>query len=149
MANLCGLWHEVRSTLMQFFRQAVPIFVLICMVASLLTVSGFLAVISTALGPLMSLFRLPAEAALPMVMASIRKDGIFLFASSDGLAIPMSDLQVLTAVYLAGVLLPCLVTAMTIGKETGVANALKIVGRQAMFALIFSLILAWSGSLIW
>jgi Fe2+ transport system protein B len=53
--------------------------------------------------------------------------------------------QALTAVYLAGVLLPCLVTAMTIGRETGWRKTSKLLARQVGFAALFALILAWGG----
>jgi len=140
-----ALWRDSWGTIRQFFLQAMPIFVVICIVASLLAKLGALDWCANVLGPLMGAFNLPAESALPVVLASIRKDGIFLLAASDGLAIPLTGLQVLTAVYLAGVLLPCLVTALTIAKETSWKLALRILLRQASFAIGFSLILAWGG----
>jgi len=111
-----AVWAEVRSTLGQFARQAVPIFVLITLVASVLEWLGALAVAEQALTPLMSLFNLPAHTALAVVMGSIRKDGLVLFAEG-GLAQQLSSIQLLTGVYLAGVLLPCFVTVLTIARE--------------------------------
>lgn len=139
-----GLWLEVRSTLQQFFTQAIPVFLLICMVASLAAEWGLIDTLSGWLGPVMSLFNLPSEAAISLVMASLRKDGIYLLISDDNLITPMSGLQVLTAVYLAGVLLPCLVTALQIKKELGWKPAVKIVARQAMFAVLFAIALGQS-----
>jgi Fe2+ transport system protein B len=144
--NLSTLWREIASTLKQFFWQAMPIFVLICVIASLLAKFGVLDTLSSILGPLMSLFRLPADAALAVVLSSIRKDGIFLFAADDGLAFPMTASQVVTAVYLAGVLLPCLVTALTIAKESSWSKTGVMLARQAFFAVLFSAILAWGGA---
>jgi Fe2+ transport system protein B len=144
--SISSLSREVSSTLRQFFWQAMPIFLLICILASLLARFGALDAMSRILGPLMSMFNLPSESALAIVLSSIRKDGIFLFIANDGLAIPMSALQILTAVYLASVLLPCLVTALTIAKESSWKSAVSILARQAAFALLFSLILAWGGS---
>jgi ferrous iron transport protein B len=140
-----SLWREASGTLYQFFRQALPVFVVICVVASLLAKFGVLDACSRGLSPLMRLFNLPPEAALPVVLSSIRKDGIFLFAADDGLAIAMTQLQALTAVYLAGVLLPCLVTALTIARETSWWSTAKLLARQAMFAIFFTLALAWGG----
>ncbi|TWT96591.1 hypothetical protein [Neorhodopirellula pilleata] len=57
----------------------------------------------------------------------------------------MTAVQTLTAVYLAGVLLPCLVTALTIGRETSWGTMCKLLGRQVAFAVVFSLCLAWGG----
>jgi len=133
------------STLKQFFWQAMPIFVLICVAASLMAKFGVLDAMSQILGPVMGLFNLPSESALAVVLSSIRKDGIFLFAAEDGLAFPMTSAQTLTAVYLAGVLLPCLVTALTIAKESSWKQTSVLLARQAAYAILFSLVLAWGG----
>jgi hypothetical protein len=93
----------------------------------------------------MGLFGLPPKAALPVILASIRKDGLLLFAEPDTLAI-LTPLQILTGVYLAGVLLPCLVTALTIAREQSVRFAVRLMARQAIAAISFSLVLAWGGS---
>ncbi|WP_205127542.1 MULTISPECIES: hypothetical protein [Okeania] len=47
----------------------------------------------------MGWFNLPPEASLPIVLASIRKDGLLLFAEPETLAM-LTPLQVLTGVYL-------------------------------------------------
>jgi len=141
-----AIWREASNTLNQFFRQAIPIFLLITVIASLLDWLGAISTLANWLNPLMALFRLPSEAALPVILASIRKDGILLFAEPDTLAI-LSPLQILTGVYLAGVLLPCLVTALTISREQSLRFALWLMGRQAIAAVGFSMLLAWSGML--
>jgi len=143
--TMTTLWREAWSTMRQFFLQALPVFAVICVVASLLVNIGILDAMSSGLGPVMALFNLPADASLPVVLASIRKDGIFLFAGDDGLAMPLTASQTLTAVYLAGVLLPCLVTAFTIARETNWRRTGLLLARQAGFAVLFSLILAWGG----
>jgi Fe2+ transport system protein B len=145
LPSLSALWRDISSTLRQFFWQAMPIFVLICVVASLMAKFGVLDEISGLLGPAMGLFNLPSDSALAIVLSSIRKDGIFLFAANDGIAFPMTGSQVLTAVYLAGVLLPCLVTALTIARESSWKSTGLILARQAAFALLFSFLLAWGG----
>ena len=143
--TVSALWREASGTIRQFLLQAMPVFVLICVVASLLAYIGVLDLASRVLGPVMSLFDLPAQAALPIVMASVRKDGIFLLAADDGLAFPMTAVQVLVAVYLAGVLLPCLVTALTIARETDWKTTSRLLARQVGFAVLFAVILAWGG----
>ena len=143
-----ALWREAWGTLKQFFLQAMPIFVLICVVASVLARCGVLDFCSSVLGPVAAIFNLPAESALPVVLASVRKDGIFLFAAENGLAFPMTTVQVLTGVYLAGVLFPCLVTALTIARETSWRSTGMLLLRQALFAIGFTLILAWGGRLL-
>lgn len=140
-----AMWRESWGTIQQFFVQALPIFGVICVLASLLAQWGVLDVASSVLGPVMHVFNLPPQAALPVVLASIRKDGIFLFTANDRLDMPLTASQTLTAVYLAGVLLPCLVTALTIGRETSWLGAGRLLVRQAAFAILFSIVLAWSG----
>lgn len=143
--SVAALWRDISATLRQFFWQAMPIFVLICIIASLLSKLGVLEAMSHVLGPLMALFNLPSDSALAIVLSSIRKDGIFLFAADDGLIFPMTASQALTAVYLAGVLLPCLVTAITISRESSWKTTGLMLARQAAFAILFSAVLAWGG----
>jgi Fe2+ transport system protein B len=139
-----SIGRDMRLTLGQFFGTALPIFFAITLLASLLKGLGVLDAVSQFLTPVMALFRLPAEAALPVVLASIRKDGLLLLAE-PGLADTLTALQLLTAVYLGGVLLPCLVTALTIAREQSIRLALKLMVRQAFAAVVFSLLLAWGG----
>jgi ferrous iron transport protein B len=139
-----AVWREAAGTLGQFFRQAVPVFALITLAASLLHGLGAVRALAGVLGPVMSLVRLPADAALPVLLASVRKDGILLFAE-PGLATSLSPLQVLTGVYLAGVLLPCLVTALTVAREMSWRFAGRLLARQAAAAVLFAAVLAWGG----
>jgi Fe2+ transport system protein B len=107
-------------------------------IAGLLSWSGILFLIVQALKPVMACFNLPPEAAGAILLGSIRKDGIavgLLDAEWASLKIPLeTPVQVLTAVYMAGVLLPCVVTLLTVAREMRWPFALGISGRQA-FAL--------------
>ena len=141
------IWREAKSTIQQFLFNAIPIFVIITIIASLLNWLGVIATLANIINPLMGWFNLPPEASLPIVLASIRKDGLLLFAEPETLAM-LTPLQVLTGVYLAGVLLPCLVTLLTIMQEKSSQFALLLLGKQAIAAIIFSLFLAWGGLLI-
>ena len=93
----------------------------------------------------MAVFRLPPEAALAVILASVRKDGILLLAE-PGVAASLGAVQLLTAVYLASALLPCLVTCLTIARERSRAFTLRLVGRQVVAATGFSALLAWGGA---
>ena len=99
----------------------------------------------------MILFNLPAEAAVAVAMGSVRKDGMaigLLDSEWNSLKVVLeSPSQVLTAVFLAGVLLPCLVTLMTIGREMGVRFAARLALRQVGWAAGFSITIAWGGAL--
>lgn len=143
-----ALWREAKGVVRQFLVLAMPVFAAICVVASLLAHLGVFDATAQFLGPVMRLFNLPARAAVPVVLASVRKDGILLFAAETGAAFSLSAPQTLTAVYLAGVLLPCLVTSLTIGRETGWKWTARLLARQGAFAVAFALILAWTGALL-
>ena len=147
-----GVVRDVIQSLRDFMMVAFPIFVGICILAGLLQWSGVLGSLTSILGPVMAVFNLPAETALAIVLGSVRKDGLaigLLNGEMDSLKVVLdTPVQVLTSVYLAGVLLPCLVTVLTIGREMGFLLAVKIIGRQAFFAVIFALCIAWFGLLL-
>jgi ferrous iron transport protein B len=140
------IWREAKGTIEQFLTNAIPIFLIISAIASILDWLGILTALSGLISPIMGLFNLPPDAALPVILASIRKDGLLLFAEPKTIAV-LSPLQILTAVYLAGVLLPCLVTALTIAREQSWKFALGLMARQSIAAILFTLILAWGGRL--
>jgi Fe2+ transport system protein B len=146
LPSLRSIWREMRLTIGQFFGTALPVFLGITLIASFLNGIGLLDLVSGVLTPFMGIFRLPPEAALPVVLASIRKDGLLLLAQPE-LASSLTQLQLLTGVYLGGVLLPCLVTALTIAREQSVGFALRLMARQATAAVVFTLIVAWGGLL--
>ena len=100
----------------------------------------------------MAVFNLPPEAALAVVLGSVRKDGIavgILNGDWDSLKAPLdTPFQILTVVYLAGVLFPCLVTVFAVAKEIRFGFVLRMIGRQVCFAVLFSLCIAWFGALL-
>lgn len=138
-----AIWAEARMTIIHFFRRAMPIFVGITVVASLLDWIGVINVISNWVRPIMRAFNLPPEASVAVVFSCIRKDAILLFTSNSSGFAQLRDGQILTAVYLAGVLLPCLVTALTISREKSVKFAATLLAKQAVAATVFAALLAW------
>lgn len=142
LPSFSAIWMEAKISIVQFFKKSLPIFAVISLVSSILNWVGFIEKLSFILSPLMALFKLPQQAALVVVLSSIRKDGIMLLASND-IGLSLSPAQILTGVYLAGVLLPCIVTLFTIQKELNWKIAFNTIIKQVFFALIFTLILAW------
>ena len=112
------------------------------MVASLLDWSGVLDASGRLLAPAMAVFALPVDAALPTVLAAVRKDGILLLAE-EGTVASLSATQLLVATFLAGTVLPCLVTAMTIGRELGLRFTGRLVVQQAAFAVAVAAGVGW------
>lgn len=147
-----AVWREARGVLRQFFAEALPVFVLMSAAASLLHFSGLLKTLVQAASPLAACFDLPSSAALPLVMASIRKDGILMLLppadAAAGAGVDLSSVQLLAATYLAGVLVPCLATVWVVAREQGAAFAGRMLLRQAAAAVAFTLILAWGGKLL-
>jgi ferrous iron transport protein B len=137
-------WQEARSTLSHVTLKALPIFIGITVLASLLSAFGTVDVIARALGPPLGLLRLPAEAAMPVALASIRKDGLLLLADPGTVAV-MDPAQLLAALVLAGALVPCLVTATTIARERGTQVAGRLLARQAAGALLLAGAVSWIG----
>lgn len=138
-------WRDVRreatTTLHHAAGRALPTFLAIAAVASLLAEAGVLDRAARVAAPLLAGLRLPADAALPIVLASVRKDGALLLA-------PTADVldagQLLAALLLAGALLPCLVTAWTIAREQPLATTARLLGRQAVLALTLAAAVSWT-----
>ncbi len=147
--SLRRVWLDCWQNVSQFFVMAIPVFLIICFVAALLQLTGILDLLGSITAPLMALFRLPGEAATSVILGSIRKDGLaiaLLDSDWESLKVPLEDpVQILTAVYLAGVLLPCLVTLFTIAKEFNLRYAMRLCLRQILAAAGFSMLLAWGG----
>lgn len=146
MPRLNSIWMESRGMLGHFFKKAMPTFLMITIVVSLLNYLHLIELVANFFSHFMTIFGLPAETSLPVIVAIVRKDGILLLAQEDLLA-TLSSGQILTAVYLASVLLPCVVTVLTIAKEQSTRFAAKLICRQAIASIGFSMILALSGML--
>ena len=143
--SLAAVGAETRGTVWAFFRTALPTFFAIAMVASLLDWSGVLDAAGRLLAPAMALFALPVDAALPTVLAAVRKDGILLLAE-EGTVASLSATQLLVATFLAGTVLPCLVTAITIGRELGLRFTGGLVAQQAAFAVAVAAAVGWASA---
>jgi len=149
-------WRPIREDLLdnlkQFVVLSIPVFIVICFAAGFLNWLGILVKFGALLAPLMALFNLPGDAAMAVVLGSVRKDGIavgLLNADGTGMKIALeSPVQVLTAVYLAGVLLPCIVTLFTIAREMRWKFALRLCARQMVWAAGFSILIAWIGPVL-
>jgi ferrous iron transport protein B len=141
-------WAQVRreaaTTLRHVTLRALPVFVLIVVAASLLAATGAMEAVARPLQPLMAALRLPGEVAPPVLLASIRKDGLLLLAE-PGTVDLLDDAQLLAALVLAGALVPCLVTATTVARERSCRVAASLLARQAVGALLLAAAISWVG----
>lgn len=138
-----GVSWRIRSVLKQFVWEAMPIFLLMCVIGAVLASTGLLDVLATLAAPLLSLLGLPGDVAPGVIFAIVRKDGLLILNQGDGaLLAGLAVGQLFVLVYLASTLTACLVTLWTVRKEMGMRVALKLAGRQATTSLVSSLALS-------
>ena len=145
--TVSAIWRESKSNISQFFKMALPIFLAITFVASIISWTGIIDYFAVEIGFLMKFFNLPEDASLAIIFGSIRKDGLLLLAEPN-LVSSLSALQILTGVYLAGTLLPCIVTFLTVIREMSWMFAIKMVGKQIVAVVAFTLLLAHSDKVL-
>jgi ferrous iron transport protein B len=144
-------WRDVRreagGTLRHAGRTALPVFVAIAVVASLLAATGALDTVARGVGPLLAPLRLPGDVALPVVLASVRKDGVLLL-SDPSVVGGLDGAQLLATLVLAGALLPCLVTSLTILRERGWRTTARLLRRQVVGAVLLAAAVSWFGLVV-
>ncbi|MEK3720750.1 nucleoside recognition domain-containing protein [Paenibacillus sp. FSL H8-0034] len=142
--TLRGVSWRVRAVIKQFVLQAMPIFILICLVATLLEQVGGLTWLAGIVGPLLAIFHLPSEAAPGILFSILRKDGLLILNEGNGSLLTMlSAGQTFLLVYLASTLTACLVTMWTIGQELGIRFAATLASKQVLTSVGSTLLLAW------
>ena len=150
--NWNTIFREVSGSFKEFINVALPVFILICVIAGLLQYSGLLIQLTGLLGPFMSIFNLPPEAALAIVLGSIRKDGLAVGLLNGDMSGTKSWVEttgeLFTSVYLASVFLPCIITLFAIWREMKIKFAVKLVIRQSSFAIVFSILIGWVSHVI-
>lgn len=140
-------WRSVswllRNTLRQFLLQAMPLFLLICLVAGAFDYAGATRWLSEGAAPLLGAFHLPPDLMPGIIFSLLRKDGMMVLNQDGGRALQaLSDLQLLLLVWIASTLMACLVTVYTIAREIGWRFALSLVARQALSSLSAALVVA-------
>ncbi|WP_404456333.1 GTPase [Oceanobacillus kapialis] len=138
-----GLWWRVKRVVMQFLTQAMPIFIVICVVATLLQLFNVLDVLAVLLAPFLYLIQLPAEAGTGILFSMIRKDGMLLFNQGNGSLLEQLQIfQVFILVYFASTFSSCMVTLYTIRKEFGWGETRGIFLKQAFTSVVSTILLA-------
>lgn len=138
-----GVAWRLRAVLAQFLKQAMPVFLLICLVASLLEGIGAIQTLSSWLAAPMAELGLPAQAAGGVVFSLLRKDGLLALNQGQGaLLAQLSAAQTFVLVWLASTCSACLVTLWTVGRELGARHAWGLAARQAATSLVSAWLLA-------
>ena len=136
-------WRAVnwalRNVVAQFLRQAMPLFLLICLVATLLDYYGVINYICHLLAPAAQFFHLPAEVLPGIVFSLLRKDGLLVLNQDNGLILHSLNLVQLTIViWLASTLMACLVTMITIAREISFVFSAGLAWKQASTSLLIA-----------
>lgn len=138
-----GVVWRLRAVLAQFVKQAMPVFLLICLVASLLDGVGAIAALSSLMATPMAALGLPAQAAGGVVFSVLRKDGLLALNQGQGALLAQLDAaQTFVLVWLASTCSACLVTLWTVGRELGARHAWGLAGRQAATSLVSTWLIA-------
>ncbi|KGD72142.1 GTP binding protein [Tatumella morbirosei] len=137
-------WRNVtwmlKNILRQFMTQAMPLFLMICIVAGILDYAGVTRWLSESMAPLLHLFKLPAALMPGIIFSLLRKDGLMVLNQGGGSLIQsLSSSQLLLLVWLASTLTACLVTILTIAREINWRFAAGIAGKQALTSLAVAL----------
>ena len=132
-------WSNIRT----FILQAMPIFLVICVIAAILKYAGILDTLSGFATPIANIFALPVESMPAIIFSTIRKDGLLVLNQGEGSALQsFTAAQVFMVVYLASTLTACLVTLSTVLKEMGPVPAIRLASQQAFTSILTSLLLA-------
>lgn len=142
LPRLGAILGALRATVSQFMFQAMPIFLLICIVAAALDHFGVLTAAASAVEPLMTALGLPAAVSPAIVLSALRKDGMLTLNAlvERGALSPMT---LLATVFFASTITACSVTLLAIGRELGVKRAVSIAGKQALSAIVVTRAITW------
>jgi Fe2+ transport system protein B len=142
------LLRNAGAQLKDFVFDVSTVFAGVCALAAFAAWSGLLGLLDRAAAPLMTLLDLPAQVGEAVVMSAVRKNGMatVLVSPQGGLRVPMSaPSQLLGTVLLAGMVLPCVVTSLALGKELGWKRTGSLLIRQVGVVLVLVGTLTWGG----
>mgnify|MGYP006278347525 CR=1 FL=1 len=135
---------KTRLRLQWYVTEVIPLFVIGTLVLFGLSKSGILAVIQSALRPIVvGLLDLPAEAAQAFIMGFFRRDygaaGLFEMQQAGMLDV----LQVLVSLTVITLFVPCVANLLVIIKERGWKTATAIVAFVLPYAVLTGAIVNW------
>ncbi|MCZ2499708.1 ferrous iron transporter B, partial [Xylophilus sp. Kf1] len=131
---LKAAWKSIQM----FIVQALPIFIGICLIVSLLSLTSILTFISNAFIPLLWLLDVPTTQLAPGILFSmIRKDGMLLFNMNGGTLIQrLSAFQLLLLVFFSSTFTTCSVTMTMLMRRLGSILGIKMIMKQMVSSTI-------------
>lgn len=141
--SLKPLLKQIWGTIEMFLMQALPIFIGICIVVSLLALTPILTVISTIFTPLLYLLHIPDSMAPGILFSMIRKDGMLLFNFGNGAVLQsLSPASLLVLVFFSSTFSSCMVTVSMMAKHLGLKQGGAIIGKQMVTSIVLTLAIA-------
>lgn len=92
------LSHRIKPVISQFLLQAMPIFLIICLVASLFELLGWMGSLKHLVAPLLVIIGLSEEIAPAFIASLFRKDGILLLYQGSGIRHTHASILILAGV---------------------------------------------------
>ncbi|MBW7651939.1 nucleoside recognition domain-containing protein [Anoxybacillus sp. ST4] len=135
--------YQVKRNVVQFVTQAMPVFLFICLVATIINMFGWMNVLGQLFTSFAHIFHLPKEVAPTIFFSIIRKDAILLLNEGNGaLLSTLTTTQLFLSVYMASTLTVCAVTFWTIAKELELKAAIRLTTRQFITAISSSFLIS-------
>ena len=135
--SIKAVWKQSKQTILSFLAQALPIFMMICVCASILSMTPILLWTANIFNPILQLMNAPQEMSTGILFSMIRKDGMLLFNMNQGsLLQTMSLKSVFLLVLFSSTFSACSVTITMIIKNLGWKQGLGIVVKQMITATI-------------
>ena len=135
---LKAAWKSIQM----FIVQALPIFIGICLIVSLLSLTSILTFISNAFIPLLWLLDVPTQLAPGILFSMIRKDGMLLFNMNDSALIQrLSAFQLLLLVFFSSTFTACSVTMTMLIRRLGSILGIKMIMKQMVSSTLCVIVL--------
>lgn len=136
MPNIRQMLLQMWQNIQMFIVQALPIFITICLIVSILSLTPILNVLSQIFTPILSLLGISSELSPGILFSMIRKDGMLLFNLHQGALLQgMTAIQLLLLVFFSSTFTACSVTMTMLLKHLGGQSALKLIGKQMVTSL--------------
>lgn len=140
---------QIWATIQMFIVQAMPIFIGICFMVSLLSFTPILEMLAKVFAPLLRWVQLPTDLATGIFFSMIRKDGMLLFNTNHGALIQsLSPIQLLMVVFLASTITACSVTMTMMVRHFGSKIASQMIAKQ-MLTSIGCVVILFIGLQVW
>lgn len=132
---------QVYEVVKMFLLQALPIFFVICLGASLLSMTTIMTSATNIFNILLEWLNVPNNMSSGILFSMIRKDGMLLFNIDNGEVLRSISIEsAFLLILFSSTFTPCSVTITMIIKKLGIVKGLKIVGKQMITAIICLLI---------